>query len=309
MAIPDYQSLMAPALAGLADGTPRTAKEVREIVKNGLDLTDDERRATISSGTSLVGSRINWATTYMAQAGLIRRPKRGVMQITERGSQVLAEHPDRIDNHILARYEEFRNFKSRAGSARSRRGRASQAPHVAHTPESVTPLESIETAVDEANTAVAAELLERIVEREPEFLEHLVLRVLTEMGYGGATGLGEHLGRSGDEGLDGVIRQDALGLDRIYVQAKRYAPERGIGRPDIQAFVGALHGAQADRGIFITTSRFTSDATDYADRVNARLILIDGDTLTDLMVRYNVGVQDESTYVVKRIDEDFFGES
>jgi len=305
MAIPNYQTLMAPALAALADGTPRAVKEVREIVKDGLNLTDEERRATASSGVLLAGSRINWATTYMAQTDLIRRPRRGVMQITERGAQVLAQHPERIDNRMLGQFEEFRNFKSRAHKGKAER-EASRHDGKSEDLESVTPMKSIEAAVDEANTAVAAELLERIIEREPMFLEHLVLRVLTRMGYGGATGLSEHLGKSGDEGLDGVIRQDALGLDRIYVQAKRYAVDRGIGRPDIQAFVGALQGAQADRGIFISTSRFTTDAKDYADRVNARLILIDGDTLTDLMVRYNVGVQDEATYVVKRIDEDFF---
>jgi restriction system protein len=305
VAIPDYQTLMAPALRALADGSQRSAREVREIVMSGLHLTDGERRATVSSGASLVGSRINWATTYMAQAGLINRPKRGSMQITDRGREVLAEHPGRIDNRVLANFEEFQAFKSRARDSQKRAGRSTHS-HDQHASDSVTPLESIEAAVEEANTAVAAELLERIIDREPEFLEHLVLRVLARMGYGGATGLSEHLGKTGDEGLDGVIRQDALGLDRIYVQAKRYSFDRSIGRPDIQAFVGALHGAQADRGIFITTSRFTGDAVDYADRVQARLILIDGDTLADLMVRYNVGVQDQSTYVVKQIDEDFF---
>jgi restriction system protein len=194
----DYQSLMAPALAVLADGSPRTSKEVRVAVVEGLNLTDEDRRATIASGTPLVDSRINWATTYMAQAGLIRRPARGVMQITERGRQVLTEHPDRIDNYILARFEEFQAFKSRASGAQSQRGRRSQANDIAQAAESATPLESIETAVDEANTAVAAELLDRIIEREPMFLERLVLRVLTRMGYGGATGVSEHLGKSGD---------------------------------------------------------------------------------------------------------------
>jgi restriction system protein len=153
---------------------------------------------------------------------------------------------------------------------------------------------------------VAAEVLARVQERGAAFLEQLVLDVLAAMGYGGARGSAEHMGRSGDEGLDGVIRQDPLGLDRIYGQAKCYAADRSVGRPEIQEFVGALHGAQADRGIFITTSRFTSDAKDYADRVAARLVLIDGRMLAGLMVNLNIGVQDRETYVIKRIDEDFF---
>jgi restriction system protein len=169
-----------------------------------------------------------------------------------------------------------------------------------------TPRETIAAAVEETNAAVATELLTRIREQNPAFLERLVLRVLTAMGYGGAEGSAEQLGRSGDEGLDGVIRQDPLGLDRIYVQAKRYAADRPVGRPDIQGFVGALHGAQADRGVFITTSRFSQDAVTYAERVASRVILIDGHDLAALCVKHNIGVQDREAYVLKRIDEDFF---
>ena len=174
---------------------------------------------------------------------------------------------------------------------------------------SATPHETINAAVEETNAAVAADLLVRIRERDPAFLERLVLEVLTAMGYGGAAGTAEHLGRSGDEGLDGVIRQDPLGLDRIYVQAKRYSADRAVGRPDIQGFVGALHGAQADRGVFITTSRFSQDAHAYADKVAARVILIDGTALAELLVEHNIGVQESKTYVIKRVDEDFFEET
>ena len=174
--------------------------------------------------------------------------------------------------------------------------------------DSATPRETITAAVEESNAAVAADLLTRIREQDPSFLEQLVLKVLTAMGYGGAAGEAERLGRSGDEGLDGVIRQDPLGLDQIYVQAKRYAADRTVGRPDIQGFVGALHGAQADRGVFITTSRFSQDAHTYAERVAARVVLIDGPTLAGLMVKHNIGVQDQQTFVLKRLDEDFFDE-
>ena len=168
------------------------------------------------------------------------------------------------------------------------------------------PRETVSAAVEEANAAVAAEVLDRVRGQEPAFLEHLVLDVLTAMGYGGPAGAAEHLERSGDQGLDGVIRQDALGLDRIYFQVKLYGAEQSVGWPEIQAFVEALQGTQAGRGIFITTSRFTADAISYVERVPARVVLIDGPMLADLMVRHNIGVRDQETYVIKRIDEDFF---
>ena len=212
-------------------------------------------------------------------------------------------HPDRIDMRMLSEFQEFVDFMSR-----SRQPRQTGQPEL--TEGETTPREAVSAAVDEANAAVAAEVLDRVRQREPAFLERLVLSVLTAMGYGGAAGAAEHLGRAGDEGLDGVIRQDPLGLDRIYVQAKRYGASKPVGgRPEIQEFVGALHGAQADRGIFITTSRFTPEAITYADRVPARVVLIDGAALSSLMVRHNIGVQDQQAYVIKRVDEDFFEES
>lgn len=273
--------------------------ELRTVIAARVALTPDDLAATIPSGASLFASRLHWAITYMYQGGLVRRPKRGVVQITDRGREVLAKHPDRVDLGILVQFEEFIEFRSRsrqAGKGDSGTTGSSEA----------TPRETVAAAVEEANTAVAAEVLDRVRERGALFLEHLVLDVLTAMGYGGARGSAEHTGRSGDRGLDGVIRQDPLGLDRIYVQAKCYAADRSVGRPEIQEFVGALHGAQADRGIFITTSRFTPDARDYADRVAARVVLIDGHRLAELMVNLNIGVQDRETYVIKRIDEDFF---
>ncbi len=246
----------------------------------------------------------------MAQAGLVRRVRRGVAVLTERGREVLEERPERVDGSLLSRYEEFRDFKTLARDAQTRPTGAALAVHAAASVQQAageaTPREQLVAAVEEANAAVATELLDRIRERDPVFLEQLVLRLLTAMGYGGRAGAAQHLGRGGDQGLDGVIRQDALGLDRVYVQAKRYSAEHSVGRPDIQAFVGALHGAQADRGVFITTSRFTAEAGEYAERVPARLVLIDGVRLTELMVLHNVGVQDEETFTIKRVDEDFF---
>ncbi len=302
MPVPDYQSLMAPTLGVLADGGEHSLAELRAVLADRLALSEDDLRATIPSGTPLLANRLHWAVSYMYQAGLLSRPKRGIVRITDRGRKVAAAHPDRVDVRILSEFSEFIDFRNR-----SRQPKQAGEPDLADGGS--TPREAVSTAVDEANAAVAAEVLDRVRQREPAFLERLVLSVLTAMGYGGAAGAAEHLGRAGDEGLDGVIRQDPLGLDRIYVQAKRYGTDKAVGRPEIQEFVGALQGAQADRGIFITTSRFTPEAITYADRVAARVVLIDGLALSGLMVRHNIGVQDQQTYVIKRVDEDFFEES
>jgi restriction system protein len=300
--VPDYQTLMTPSLRALSDGEAVPVVAVRDAVASSIGVSDEDRRLTVPSGAPMFDSRVQWAITYMAQAGLIRRPRRGIVQITERGKDALQRCPNRIDNEVLNQFEEFQEFRRRT------RG-APQVPPERSPIADVPPRETIESAVEESNTAVADEVLERVRERDPAFLERLVLDVLTAMGYGGAAGSAEHLGRSGDKGLDGVIKQDALGLDRIYVQAKRYAADQTVGRPQIQEFVGALHGAHADRGIFITTSRFSPEAYAYADRVAARVILLDGTALSGLMVRHNIGVQDREVYVIKRIDEDYFDES
>jgi restriction system protein len=278
---------------------------VRTVLAEQIGLTDEDLALKIPSGAPVFNSRVHWAVTYLAQAGLLRRPRRGVVELTDRGNEVLAEAPASVDNSLLARYPEFLEFKMRAREGQQDAAAAELTPGPLASSKG-TPREQLADAVEEANAAVAAELLNRIRDREPAFLEQLVLRLLTAMGYGGRAGAAEHLGRSGDQGLDGVIRQDALGLDRVYVQAKRYGAEHSVGRPEIQAFVGALHGAQADRGVFIATSRFTAEARDYAERVPARLVLIDGVRLTELMVLHNVGVQEEQTFTLKRVDEDFF---
>ena len=302
MPVPDYQSLMAPTLRVLTDGRDHSIAELRMIVADNLGLTEDDLQAKIASGTPVFADRLRWAVTYMYQAGLLTRTKRGVFRITDRGHETARTHPDRIDMRTLSEFPEFIDFTSRSRQPR-------QTSQLQLTEGGTTPREAVSAAAAEANAAVAAEVLDRVRQREPAFLERLVLSVLTAMGYGGVEGASEHLGRTGDEGLDGVIRQDPLGLDRIYIQAKRYSESRPVRRPEIQAFVGALHGAQADRGIFITTSRFTPEAVTYADRVPDRVVLIDGVTLSDLMVRHNIGVQDQQTYVIKRVDEDFFDEN
>lgn len=211
-----------------------------------------------------------------------------------------------ITLETLATFPEFQEFKGRRRTTQPADAPLSAAATVAAS--GASPVEAVADLVDAANDSVAADLLGRLIAQAPEFLERTVLRLLTALGYGGLQATSEHLGGPGDEGLDGVIRQDALGLDVVYVQAKRYAPDRRIGRPDIQAFVGALTGAQANRGVFITTSAFTPEAMSYAERVGMRLVLIDGKELARLMVQRNVGVSIEETFHLKRIDEDFFGE-
>ena len=303
MTIPDFQSMMRPVLAFHADGMPHPSAEVRDAVAREFGVTDEDRLVLLPSGrSSKYSNRVAWAVTHMAHAHLLERPKRGTTQITERGRQVLDAHPDRIDMSVLGQFPEYVAFRSP-----KQRHIASNTDVIAKEPtQELSPSEAITEVIDEAHSTIAGDLLARILKLPPAFLERLVLTLLVRMGYGGLEHETEHLGRPGDEGLDGVIRQDPLGLDVVYIQAKRYAPDRTVGRQDIQAFVGALHGQQASRGIFITTSSFSAGAKDYADRVNARIVLIDGQELTRLMVDHNCGVSIEDTFVLKQVDEDFF---
>ena len=297
---------MRPTLLALSDGSERAFRDVCDAVAASVGVSQEDRQLLLPSGKQTVlNNRVGWAITYMAKAGLIRRPRRGVAIITERGKQFVTDHSGPINGRVLEQFPEFIEFKTTRHDKTATRDAASAGAAAASVG---SPSEAIHALVEDVNAAVAAEVLERVLEQPPIFLEHLVLKLLEAMGYGGVEALSQHLGGPGDEGLDGVIRQDALGLDVVYVQAKRYAPERKIGRPDIQGFVGALTGARADRGIFITTSGFTSEARNYVDRIQSRIVLIDGERLAAEMVRRNVGVQVRELHEVKRIDEDFFTE-
>lgn len=302
--LPDYQSLMAPVLHQLRGGEPRTVLELTRTLAPQFQLTDDQLAVMLPSGkTSVWRSRVRWAVAYLYQAKAVERTARGIYQITARGRQLLDAHPNHITNSELRAYEEFRDFLSRS---RPVDGRVvtQEAPRA--DTERSTPNDRIAAAVGDAHAAVAHELLDRVMSQPPYFLERLVLELLAAMGYTGAKGTADHVGRSGDEGIDGVVNQDALGLDRIYVQAKRYALDRSVGRPDVQAFVGALHGQQADRGIFITTAHFTREALEYSQRVAQRIVLVDGPRLAQLMIDHGVGTQVEQSFALVRVDEDFF---
>ena len=299
MAIPDYQTLMLPLLKVAADGKVHTKREALNLLAEQFGLTDDERKELLPSGNQGVfDNRIGWARTYLKKSGLIEYPQRGHFQITDRGESVLAQNPPIINVAFLRQFPEFLEFH----------GKGTADPEPPESPEALreTPEEMVASGYLKLRKQLESEILGRVKAAPPDFFERLVVRLITAMGYGGSLlDAGKAIGKTGDGGIDGVIKEDKLGLDLIYLQAKRW-DSSSVGRPEIQKFVGALHGKRARKGIFLTTSTFTKDAHDYAEGLETKVILIDGVQLAELMFDYGVGVSTESTYVVKRIDSDFF---
>lgn len=299
MAVPDFQTLMRPVLVALADGEDHQVSGIRSTLAEHFSLSDEDLAEMLPSGrVTTFLSRVSWAVTYLHRTKLIDRPRRAVYRITDRGRQVLSQHPERVDLKVLAQFAELEEF---------RRSRVPEAiaPTITDDVDALPPDERMHDAHQELQAALAAELLDRVSEQPPQFLERVVLDVLQAMGYGGdRADAAERLGQSGDEGVDGVIREDPLGLDLIYVQAKRW--QGVVGRPEIQRFVGALHGKRAAKGVFITTSSFSREAVDYADGVTPRVILVDGKELAQLMIEHCIGVTLARQYRVNRIDLDFF---
>lgn len=304
MTIPDFQSLMRPVLMSLADGVTRRSRDVKDAMAVEFALSDEERAQMLPSGRQrTMDNRVGWALTYLRQAGLVDQPSRGRVVINEVGRQALTAYPNRIDMKALEAYPAYLEFRDRT------RERAAPETHlpedsVSENP-SATPSDLLALAVATNRAAVEGEVLKSALALSPTGFEDLVIALLGKMGYGRA-GTVERTSASGDAGVDGIISQDPLGLDRIYVQAKRYAEDRTIDRPRIHEFAGALLGKQGDRGVFITTSRFTSGAVHEAERINARIELIDGRRLAELLVEYEVGVQTEETVTLYRLDEDYF---
>ena len=309
MTIPDFQSLMRPVLAALADGEVRRSRHVKDAMVEQFELSAEERAQMLPSGRQrTMDNRVGWATTYLSQAGLIERPQRGQLRISPAGREALRRFPERIDMKVLETYPDYLAFRDRTRISTSNEPSAiTPTTSVPETPEldRATPSELIERARRTNRAAVEGEVLKKALTLSPTGFEDLVIRLVEAMGYGRA-GSVERTSATGDAGVDGIISQDPLGLDRIYVQAKRYAEDRPIDRPRIHEFAGALLGKQGDRGVFITTSRFTQGAHDEADRINARIELIDGAKLAQLLVVYGVGVQTEETVVLYGLDEDFF---
>lgn len=304
MAVPDFQSLMRPLLLTLSDGNERAVAAIRAELAGEFSLTAADLAEELPSGRARTfANRVGWATTYLYRCRLIDRPRRSVYRITDRGRTVLASEPVRIDLRVLSRFPEFHDFRR----PRTDRGASDDGSGISAEELDATPEERVAAAYRELRSALAEDLLDRILDQSPAFFEQLVLDVLHAMGYGGSRAdAAERLGGTGDEGVDGVIREDRLGLDVIYVQAKRWARDRTVQRPDIQQFVGALHGKHAAKGVFITTSGFSRGAVDYAASVNSRVILIDGKELAQLMIDYDVGVFVAERFELKRVDSDYF---
>jgi restriction system protein len=300
MPIPDFQSIMRPLLEAHQDGQEHLNRELVVQLSNQFKLTEEEKREMLpSGGAKLLDNRVGWAKTHLNRAGLLAAPRRAVSMITDRGRQVLGQYPDRIDMRVLNKFEEFREFRNRRRI--SGEGDAS----VDEIVDSQTPEELLENAYSQVRRQIEAELLAQIMDSPPDLLERIVVDLVVRMGYGGSRkDAGEALGGAGDQGIDGIIKEDPLGLDTIYLQAKRW--EGPVGRPEIQKFAGALQGQRARKGIFITTSTFTTDALEFVSRIDTKIILIDGARLTRLMFDHGIGVATASTYELKRLDSDYF---
>lgn len=301
MAIPDYQTLMLPLMKVAADGREHQTRETINLLADQFGLTESERKELLTSGrVSVFDDRFGWARYYLKRAGLLQNPRRSFFQITERGRGVLEKNPATIDVKLLRQFPEFEEFYN---SRKANEESVAQEPEESATQ---TPKELMAEGYLKLRKQLEFDLLARVKGSPPEFFELLVVRLLIAMGYGGSLAdAGTALGKSGDGGVDGVIKEDKLGLDLIYIQAKRWDKD-SVGRPEIQKFVGALHGRRARKGVFITTSIFTKDAREYAEGLETKVILIDGPQVATLMFEYGVGVSTEDTYVVKRIDSDFF---
>jgi restriction system protein len=301
MAIPDFQTMMLPLMRHCQDGQEHSISDTVDALANHFKLTDEERKALLPSGVQeVLRNRVAWAKSHLKMAGLLANPRRGIYQITPRGQEVLSKSPTAINLRFLQQFPEYVAFRA------THRQRTEEADEP-ETNHGATPEEALETAYAKIRDDLAADILQRLKTCSPAFFERLVVEVIVKMGYGGSRqDAGKAIGRSGDGGIDGMIKEDKLGLDAIYIQAKRW--ENTVGRPEIQKFVGALTGQRAKKGLFITTADFSADAQDYVSRIDTKVVLIDGETLAQLMIDHNVGVSTIATYDLKKIDTDYFTE-
>ncbi len=307
MPISDYQSLMLPILQFVQkNGGEATLTQSVVHLGEQLALTEEERVKLIPSGkTTVIRNRTHWAAWYLKKAGLLESPRPATYRLTERGKDVLNQNPQRVDNKFLVQFPEFHELLH---PTKTTKGKNDSVPDSAPPNVEKTPEELFETAYKQIRTELASEILDTVKQCSPAFFERLVVELLVSMGYGGSLeDAGQAVGRTGDGGIDGIIKEDKLGLDVIYVQAKRWT-ENTVGRPDVQQFAGALQGQRAGKGIFLTTSRFSKEARDYVKAIGSKIVLIDGETLANLMIDYNVGVATVTTFQIKRIDSDYFSE-
>lgn len=306
MAVPDYQSLMLPLLLFAQSRKEEVSTgEAVEFLAKELGLTEEDLKEMLPSGIqSTFVNRVGWASTYMKKAGLLETTRRGHYRITTRGQELLKKQPKSINVKTLKQYPEFLEFQQLKGT----RGGEKTSTQTSETSIS-TPSEALETAYENLRDELAGELLSKLKKTSPSFFERIVVELLVKMGYGGSRAdAGKAIGRSGDGGIDGIIKEDKLGLDVVYVQAKRW-DNNPVGRPDVMQFAGALQAQKANKGIFITTSRFTEEARSYVSQIGSKIVLIDGERLTNLMIENDVGVSTISMYPLKKIDIDYFDES
>lgn len=302
MAIPDYQSCMYPLLELFMDGNEHTLQEAYIYLADYFNLTTEDKEEVLPSGKQLVyHNRIGWARTYLKKAGLIKSIKRATFVITDRGQELLDNpHVTEINQNYLMKYEEFQEF-------RNKKHNKSNDVLGKYDKRDLTPQELLDQGYKEIQQQISDEILERVRECTPGFFEKLVVELLVAMGYGGSIeDAGKAIGKSGDEGIDGIIKEDVLGLDMIYVQAKRW--ENVVGRPEIQKFAGSLEGQRARKGVFITTSDFTQGAKEYVNLIEKKIILINGNDLAGYMFKYNIGVSKLTEYILKKVDIDYFEE-
>ncbi|HRG75466.1 MAG TPA: restriction endonuclease [Leptospiraceae bacterium] len=301
MAIPDFQSIMLPVLKFLADKKEYQSKEIKDYICKEFKLTEKELEEKLpsSNSISLISNRVAWAEAHMKMAGIIESPRRGFYRITNDGINVLKKPPEKINLKFLQSFEEYKRKKAEWKNKEKEDSQETEEIN------SLTPDEMLELGHKKIKNELSTELLSRVKETSPKFFENLVIELLIKMGYGGSLEeRGSVVGKSGDEGIDGVIKEDKLGLDIIYIQAKKW--EGNVGRPEIQKFVGALQGQRAKKGIFITTSSFNENSYEYVSKIDIKVILINGEELANLMIDYNVGVTLKRNYEIKKIDTDFF---
>lgn len=304
MPIPNYQAIMLPLLKLASDKEEHKFSDSVQYLAEKFSLSDEEKGELLPSGTQAVfNNRVGWARSYLKQAALLSSTKRGYFKITEQGLNLLAEKPERISSASLERYTEFQEFRNRKKDQSKSSDEMGAAPIL----ENETPEDSLASAYKLLRKNLEDEILASVKDSSPTFFERLVVDLLVKMGYGGnRQDAGRALGKSGDGGIDGIINEDQLGLDVIYIQAKRW--EGIVGRPEIQKFAGALQGQRAKKGVFITTSEFTKEAVEYASLIESKIILVNGEKLASLMAQHNVGVTVVGKYEVKKIDSDYFDE-
>lgn len=302
--IPKYNEMYKALLETLKDKKEYSTKEYRNKVAKLMNISDEEREILLDSGGgNKYNTALNWTSVYLKKAKLIESTKRGVLKITERGLELLATNPNVIDNHTLKNYEEFREFLNPKGNNKEFKEEKGQ------NIEEETPQDILEKSFNKINKILQEEVLEEVMRKDPYFFESLVVKLLQKIGYGTLKNSGKVTKKNNDEGIDGIINQDKLGFDCIYIQAKKWDKDSTVSRPEIQKFVGALAGQGATKGLFITTAKFSDGAREYSQKQHTtKIVLIDGMELAKLMIEYNLGVSVENIYEIKKIDSDFFEE-